>query len=251
MRHALLLMVLGWGLLTACAPAPPPTLILAAFEVELQPLRAALTGVRTLPLPAPLGEGTAGLLDGHPVVLVTTGAGMVNAAMHAQAAIGALHPARVVMLGTAGALDPSLPVGAVVVPAAWVHHGMGRLDASGFAPVAQAGPYAVDMRLLDTAAQLNGVLVGGVGASGDVFVADPDARDALAQRTGARIVDMETAAVAQVSARHNLPFIGVRAVSDDAAGGASDAAALADGVQRAAQAACDAVRALLTAHPPN
>ena len=57
------------------------------------------------------------------------------------------------------------------------------------------------------------VLVG-ILATGDVFLANPSLARALAARDGAVSVDMETAAVAQESADHGLPFLGVRVIAD-------------------------------------
>lgn len=46
------------------------------------------------------------------------------------------------------------------------------------------------------------------------MVKTPEARAHLAAETGAIAVDMESAAVAQVAARHGLPFAAVRAITD-------------------------------------
>lgn len=49
--------------------------------------------------------------------------------------------------------------------------------------------------------------------AGDV-VADPAAKRALAARTGAHAVDLESGAVAQVARAHGIPFTALRAISD-------------------------------------
>ncbi|MCU0463823.1 MAG: hypothetical protein MUF38_04565 [Anaerolineae bacterium] len=185
--------VLVW-VLAACAPAPRPTLIIAAFPVELAPLLPHITDQRTVTLP--VGEVLLGTLDGQPIALVTTGAGLVNAA-------------------------------------------------AGFSAIREAGPYPVDADLLALAQGLGGIEVGGRGASGDLFVDSAAVRDELFERTGARTVDMETAAVAQVAAQNGLPFLAIRAVSDRAGGGLPGEVAY--GVEPAAEAASDALRGLLRA----
>ncbi len=46
------------------------------------------------------------------------------------------------------------------------------------------------------------------------MVKTPDERARLAAQTGAIAVDMESAAIAQIAARHGLPFAAVRAITD-------------------------------------
>ncbi len=57
--------------------------------------------------------------------------------------------------------------------------------------------------------------------SGDVFVASPDKVRWLWETFGAACAEMEGAAVAQVCARHGVPFVVIRSVSDTADGGAN------------------------------
>src|SRR5262249_8754094 len=95
-----------------------------------------------------------------------------------------------VMAGFCGALRPGLAVGDVVVPAAVVDETGARWACAG------AG---------------RGQLV-----TTDRIVATPADKLALGERSGADVVDMETAAVAELWARAGVPFRAVRAVSDTA-----------------------------------
>ncbi|MDR1191868.1 MAG: hypothetical protein LBK60_09465 [Verrucomicrobiales bacterium] len=52
--------------------------------------------------------------------------------------------------------------------------------------------------------------------SADAVIDTPEKKHALAQRTGCRLVDMETAAVARVAAAAGVEFRAIRAVSDEA-----------------------------------
>lgn len=76
-------------------------------------------------------------------------------------------------------------------------------------------------------------------ASGDTFVEDTERASEIADALGATLVDMETAAVAQVAARHAVPWAAIRAVTDDAddAGAGDFEANLAAAADRAAEAA--------------
>jgi adenosylhomocysteine nucleosidase len=64
------------------------------------------------------------------------------------------------------------------------------------------------------------VVVGGSGVSGTAFVDNADYRRYLAAVYEARVVDMESAAVAQVAYANQVPFVVFRSVSDLAGGDA-------------------------------
>jgi adenosylhomocysteine nucleosidase len=62
------------------------------------------------------------------------------------------------------------------------------------------------------------VVVGGNGVSGQAFVDNAELRTWAYQVFQARVLDMETAAVAQVAYVHDTPFIAFRSLSDLAGG---------------------------------
>lgn len=62
------------------------------------------------------------------------------------------------------------------------------------------------------------VVVGGTGASGPVFVDNKAFREYAHATFGARVLDMESAAVAQVAYVNGTPFIAFRSLSDLAGG---------------------------------
>jgi adenosylhomocysteine nucleosidase len=62
-------------------------------------------------------------------------------------------------------------------------------------------------------------VVGGAGLSGPVFVDNAAFRDYARTTFGAEVMDMESAALAQVAYANDLPFIAFRSVSDLAGGG--------------------------------
>lgn len=61
--------------------------------------------------------------------------------------------------------------------------------------------------------------VGGAGASCGAFLANPAYRAYLQKTLAVRVIDMETAALAQVAYANRVPFIGFRSLSDTAGGG--------------------------------
>ncbi len=63
------------------------------------------------------------------------------------------------------------------------------------------------------------VYVGGSGVSGSAFLDNADFRDFVFDTFKARVVDMESASVAQVAYTNGVPFIAFRSLSDLAGGG--------------------------------
>jgi len=102
-----------------------------------------------------------------------------------------------VSFGLAGALDPALRPGALIVPAAVVVDGVCH----------RADP--------DLSHILGGATVRAV-LGGDVVVASIEEKRRLRDRTSAAAVDLESGAVARVAVAHGLPFAVLRVVCDPA-----------------------------------
>jgi adenosylhomocysteine nucleosidase len=66
------------------------------------------------------------------------------------------------------------------------------------------------------------VVIGGTAVSGPAFIDNKEYREYLFTTFHAGVTDMETAAVAQVAFRNEIPFIGFRSVSDLAGGDANN-----------------------------
>ncbi|MBK9125469.1 MAG: 5'-methylthioadenosine/S-adenosylhomocysteine nucleosidase [Chloroflexi bacterium] len=222
----LILMMVG-----VAQPAPtardllPRVGIAAVSAAEMEPLAAGLSDVEWL-----LAGGvpyTIGTVDGRLVVLFQAGPGMVNAAARIQHALDRFAITHLIFSGAAGALEPGLAPGQVVVPRWWVNHQFGVFTDDGIQPLPlhiypaggeplQVDGFEVDPELYAIAERIDGVRAGGTGVSGDQFIRSDAARGDLASRFAARIVDMESAAAAQVALLNDVPFIAVRAISDDA-----------------------------------
>ena len=92
------------------------------------------------------------------------------------------------------------------------------------------------------------VVVGGPGVSGGAFVDNAAFRTWTFETFGARVLDMESAAVAHVAWANDVPFIAVRSLSD-LAGGSGQENQLEVFFRLAAGNAAAVVRALLRAMP--
>ena len=163
-----------------------------------------------------------GTLEGHRVLLAEGGIGKVNAAALTQALLSA-GATRLLFTGVAGAVDPALAVGDVVISSDTVQHDV-DVTGLGYQPGEVPGSgtfWSADPELIEAARaaaqELKGArtVVGRV-ASGDAFVASPEATARIARAFGAACTEMEGAAVAQVCARWGAPFVVVRSISDSA-----------------------------------
>jgi hopanoid-associated phosphorylase len=143
-----------------------------------------------------LGEGS---------LLALSGIGRAAAAAAAQALVEARVSA-LMTFGMAGGLDPALKPGSVVIPCELLATDGGRYAACP----------SWRERVAAAVSPLCAVTEGSLLTSAQAI--DTPAEKAAALRsTGAAAVDMESAAVAEIAARHDLPFIAVRVIVDTAA----------------------------------
>ncbi|MBS0191843.1 MAG: 5'-methylthioadenosine/adenosylhomocysteine nucleosidase [Phycisphaerales bacterium] len=184
-----------------------------------------------------------GTLAGRRVVVVFSRIGKVAAAATAQHLIDVHRVQSIVFSGVAGALDPTLSVGDIIVGRRLWQHDM---DASPIFPALEVpllgvSAFAADARIsaaLEAAAHeflkhdlpvvVPGEAARSLGirhprvhagdiASGDRFVSSGPARDAVRSLVpSALCVEMEGAAVAQVCHEQGIPFGVVRTISDTA-----------------------------------
>lgn len=162
-------------------------------------------------------------------LLCQSGLGANPAAEAAQRLVAA-GATELVSFGFAGGLDPALPAGALLLPER----------------IVGVSHYAIDPerreRLL---AALPGTATprGGDLLCAATLVATPAQKHQLFHETGALAVDMESAAVAGVAARHGLSLLVLRAVSDPA--GVAPPAALLRALRPDGRVAPAALTALL------
>jgi adenosylhomocysteine nucleosidase len=184
---------------------------------------------------------TSGQIDGARVVTARIGVGKVNAAVAATLLLVYLSPTAVILSGTAGAVDPDLNPGDVVVGTAVRHHDVGTATADAFVRTPTRDPasgqldpvlFSAGDELLAAArraavgvkpsrpADADGGPVPkireGVIVTGDVFMSGSPLREELRRELKASAVEMEGAAVAQVCARFGVPLLVIRGITDRA-----------------------------------
>jgi adenosylhomocysteine nucleosidase len=172
--------------------------VVAALASEARALGASMPRGGDPPLSelAQLGEGS---------LLALSGIGRAAAAAAAQALVDAGVSA-LMTFGLAGGLDPALGPGSVVIPREVLSSDGARYTAD------QAWRQQVAAAVSPLWAVTEGNLL-----TTPLAIETPAGKAAAFRDTGAAAVDMESAAVAEVAARHNLPFISVRVIVDAAA----------------------------------
>jgi adenosylhomocysteine nucleosidase len=250
-------------------PADRPYLVLYAFDAEGKLLAEKMTIEKTEKI---LGRAVQiGRLADEKVVLAESGVGMTNAAMTVQKLIDTFHPKAIIFSGIAGAVDTSIHIGDITVCRVWSEHDYGYLGKDSlrvetieiFDPardtLAEMSYYTVDSALYATAKRLSTtemefapignreprLTVGGAGVSGNMFIDNKEKRLWLSDRFHALVVDMESAAVAQVGTVNGVPFIIFRSASD-LAGGSGSATARGEIDQFFQTAADNAAKVVLT-----
>ncbi len=164
-----------------------------------------------------------GQLHGKDVVVLQSGIGKVNAAMATTLLIQEFSPDRLINTGSAGGLDHRLKVGDLVISTEVRHH---DVDVTAFnyeygqVPGLPAA-FQPDEELVQVAekaaksVQEDIQVVKGLIASGDSFMSDPARVETVRERfPNLQAVEMEAAAIAQVSFQFNLPFVIIRSLSD-------------------------------------
>ena len=154
---------------------------------------------------------------GKKLVVCCAGMGKVNAASTTQVLITHFGVNAIIFSGIAGNMCSDVSVGDMVIGKELLYH-----DAED-SMLVQSSPgtalYTSDpllVRAAEEACRLTGVnyVVGRI-ATGDQFVGDAALKKGIQDKCSPHCVEMEGAAVAQVCMRNGVPFVVLRAMSDD------------------------------------
>lgn len=164
-----------------------------------------------------------GQIEKNKVVVVKCGVGKVNAARVAQILIDKLDVKYMINVGAAGALNPFLNIGDIVIGKKLVQH---DFDITAFdhdkGYITGVGEYIYsDEKLVQKFEKIINSLsdntyktVTGVIATGDIFCTDIEMKNKIYTKFDADCVEMEGAAIAQVCYLDKIPFIVIRSISD-------------------------------------
>lgn len=164
-----------------------------------------------------------GTLSGHNIVLVRSGTGKVNAAVCTQILIDMYAVDAIINVGVAGAIAPDMNIGDVVISDDLVHHDFDTTacgDEPGVITGISNSYFKADDQLIKLALEAVNrvglpVSIGRI-ASGDQFISSPEAKERIWKIFKAKCCEMEGAAIAQTCSLNKLPFVVIRAISDNA-----------------------------------
>jgi len=201
--------------------------IIGAMDSEVDHLKGLVEGAQVTERAGM--SFVRGTLNGQPVVVVRSGVGKVNAAVCAQVLCGEFAASKVVFTGVAGSLDEHVGVGDLVISTACLQHDMdvtplgyalGEVPGTGLRFEADPELAGAVRDAASEVAPQAGVFEGLV-VSGDAFVGSADAKERISRNfADALCCEMEGAAVAQACVLNGVPFVVVRAISDNADGSA-------------------------------
>ena len=156
------------------------------------------------------------------IVLAYSKIGKVYSALTAATMLEHFGCEMLLFTGVAGAVDPELKIGDLVAATKLCQH---DLDITAFGHphgyVPEGKIYIeADRELLHIAKEVadeKGIdLKGGIIATGDQFIADPERKEWIARTFDADAIEMEGASVAVVCDAMKVPFFVLRAISDAA-----------------------------------
>ncbi|MGP4069081.1 5'-methylthioadenosine/S-adenosylhomocysteine nucleosidase [Halobacillus sp. B29] len=189
-----------------------------------------------------------GTVNDYPVIVAKTGKGMENTAAATAIAIEKYDPAAIINQGTSGGHDPNLHVYDIVLGERTTNIGSlktgSREDGEGIAPkewipmdlMASEGsagedPDAENIRYFEADEELlaaaqavkdvheKGKVVEGTIGSADVWNNEVDRIQWFHEKYGTSVEEMEGAAGAQIAKAYDVPFLGIRILSNNKVNG--------------------------------
>jgi adenosylhomocysteine nucleosidase len=199
--------------------------ILCAMDEEIKELLDALSNVKKTEIKTMTFY--EGMIYDQEVVLVRSGIGKVEAGLTTAQLITNFDVNVVINSGSAGGIGQGLSVGDVVVSSETAYHDVDA-QAAGYAYgqlPGQPARFAASQEWMDkiiTASQETGLHVKtGLIVTGDQFVASQEQINTILDAfPDALSCEMEGAAVGQVAHQFDIPYVVVRAMSDNANGDA-------------------------------
>ena len=197
--------------------------IIGAMQMEVEGLLHSMED----PQPRQVGKNMyySGRIDGVPCVVACSGEGKVNAAICAQSMLLLYHPDLIINSGVAGGIGKEVHIGDVVFADAVVEHDM-DITPLGYSMGYVCGVDAVEMEadrmatslLMEKAVKVYpGAVRRGLIASGDQFISGGEKMGKILRDfPRVQACEMEGAAIGHTAVLGQVPFVVLRAISDNA-----------------------------------
>lgn len=151
------------------------------------------------------------------VIIAESGIGKVNSAMLTQHLIDKYNVEVIISSGCAGSLTNSLNVLDVIIPSYVTYHDFMPERVMRYS-VPDEGNIKADDNLIgifkEIVDNMKTNYVETAICSGDCYVTDRVTAENIVNKTGATVVDMESASIGHVARKNNIPFITIRTISD-------------------------------------
>ena len=242
MRNIILILLFVNSTIAATAQSKNTTTItgiLGAFDAEVTYLLTQVQQKKEVIIQQV--HFTEGILQGKQVVIAQTGIGKVNAAATTTLMLEHFQPHEIIFTGIAGAINPQLSPGDLVIGARIAYHDYGAIVPDSIVRKPTRNPFTLkenplyfscDSQLVAVAGRVkNSVtlekihrakgdeqpsIITGTIVTGDVFISSDRAAQNLQLQLQADATEMEGAAVAQVCYQQKVPFVVIRSMSDNA-----------------------------------
>ncbi len=159
---------------------------------------------------------------GLDLIIAYSKIGKVFASLTASVMIEKFGAEKLLFSGVAGAINPSLKIGDLIVASSLCQHDVDIVafgHPAGFIPEGKlyinANKDLIDIAQ-EVAKEMNKPLKEGIIATGDQFIADEVRKDWIGETFNADALEMEGASVAVICDCYNVPFFILRAISDSA-----------------------------------
>ncbi len=148
----------------------------------------------------------------YDLVVVASGVGKTNASVYTQMLIDYFEPTAVINIGIGGSLSDAISPLSVVLGESFSHHDVNQEQMENLFP--NQSVFLADSRLVTKFSTYIDKTRQGKIVSGEAFISDSAAKEAIITNHQPLLVDMETSSIAHCCYINDMPFISLRSVSD-------------------------------------
>ena len=195
--------------------------IIGAMRIEIENLKKLMLDIKCEDFSHM--KFFSGKINNVECLLALCGPGKVNAAICTQLIITKYKPIAIINIGVAGALEPYIKIGDLVLASSVVQHDMDTSTVgdklgfiSGLNIINIPCSNYINEKIQSAASQLNEKLYSGVIATGDQFISNNKQLSFIKNTFNAIACEMEAGSIGHVCFVNNVNFAAIRVISDNA-----------------------------------